>query len=241
MDKYALIVTAYRQIYADSDSQNELNIWKSRILNVRTHALHQNESFFNHEFDFRHPGGSNLWKMTIFITLECASSLVNSKNIKEFQLWVLTPSWVSFGGVLGTQMEAKAIKKPSQKHINEMMPKWANTGPKGGPKMEPKSSNVTSWKHLASRVVPKWPPEPLQDRFWIGFGTIWDHFHRFSLTYVGDYCMHSLAACCKHKRSTSQGIIKRMQQRGSKKQLLSSCHLALKSSPAKVNELSGPC
>ena len=36
----------------------------------------------------------------------------------------------------------------------------------------------------------------------------------------GDCCMHSVAACCKQIRSTSQGIIKRMQQRASKKQLL---------------------
>ena len=57
----------------------------------------------------------------------------------------------------------------------------------------------------------------------------------------GDLCMHSLAACCKQKRSKSQGITKRMQQGASKKQLLSSCHLALNSSPANVNELSGPC
>ena len=41
------------------------------------------------------------------------------------------------------------------------------------------------------------------------------------------------------KRSKSQAISKIMQQRASKKQLLSSCHLALKSSPANVNELSG--
>ena len=67
MDKYTPIVTAYGQIYADSDSQNELKIWKSRILNVRRRAPHQNESFFNHKFDFQHPGCSNLWKMTIFM------------------------------------------------------------------------------------------------------------------------------------------------------------------------------
>ena len=52
--------------------------------------------------------------------------------------------------------------------------------------------------------------------------------------------MHSVAACCQQIHSKSQGIIKRMQQRASKKQLLSSCHLALKSSLANVNELSGP-
>ena len=66
MDKYTPIVTAYEQIYADSDSQNELKILKNRILNIRRRAPHQNESFFDHESDFRHPGGSNPWKINIF-------------------------------------------------------------------------------------------------------------------------------------------------------------------------------
>ena len=109
--------------------------------------------------------------------------------------------------------------------------------------MEPKSSKMRSWKHLVSRVAPKRPPDPLQDRFWRGFGTILGPFSSVFLTYFlfYDFCTHSLAVCYKQKRSTSQGVIKRMQQRASKKQLLSSCHLALNSSLADVNELSGPC
>ena len=59
MDKYTLIVTGNGQIYT--------KIWKSRILDVRRRAPRQNESFFDPEFDFRHPGRSNPWKMTIFI------------------------------------------------------------------------------------------------------------------------------------------------------------------------------
>ena len=107
--------------------------------------------------------------------------------------------------------------------------------------MEPKPSQMRSWKHLVSRVAPRWPPDPLQDRFWGGFEIILGpHSSVFLLYIFDDCCMHSVAACCKQKRSTSQGIIKRMQQRPSKKQLLSSCRLALKSSLANVNELSGP-
>ena len=78
----------------------------------------------------------------------------------------------------------------------------------------------------------------LQDRFWKGFWMIFVSFSNNDM--FDDFCLHSVAACCKQKRSKSQGTIKIMQQRASKKQLLSSCHLALKSSLANVNELSGP-
>ena len=157
--------------------------------------------------------------------------------------WCWPPFGSHFGGVSGAQMEAKAINKPLQKNIKKKWcPTWAQTDPKWGPKMEPKSSNMRSWKHLVSRVAVKWPPEPLQDQFWKGVGTI---FGLCSSVFVwhllGVFCQHFLAACCKQKCSNSQGITKIMQQRASKKQLLSSCHLALKSSLANVNELSGPC
>ena len=52
-------------------------------------------------------------------------------------------------------MEAKAIKKPSQKNIKKMMPKMTPNWSKGGPKMDPTSSKMRSWKHLVSRVAPK--------------------------------------------------------------------------------------
>ena len=97
-----------------------------------------------------------------------------------FRFWFWLPFWSHFGGVLGAQMEAKAIKKPLQKTLRKLCPKWAQTGPK----MEPKSSKMKSWKHLVSRVAPKWPPEPLQDRFWRGLGTILGSFSSVCLTYV---------------------------------------------------------
>ena len=69
-------------------------------------------------------------------------------------------------------MEAKAIKKLLQDNIKKVILKLTQTGPIGGPKMEPESLNMMSWKHLVSRVAPKWPPEPPQDQFWRGFGTM---------------------------------------------------------------------
>ena len=159
-----------------------------------------------------------------------------------FRFWCWPPFGSHFGGVLGAQMEAKAIKKPLQKNIKKMMPKISpKLVPKGVPKW---SQNHQKWG-LGSTLFQGWLPSGLQSPSRIDFGEVlgpfWDHFRQFFQHIFDDFCMHSVAACCKQKRSKSQGITKRMQQRASKKQLLSSCHLALKSSLANVNELSGPC
>ena len=69
-------------------------------------------------------------------------------------------------------MEANTIKEllqKNQKNDAQHEPKMVQ---KGVPKLEPKSSKVKSWKHIVSRAAPKRPHEPLQDRFWTGFGTI---------------------------------------------------------------------
>ena len=177
----------------------------------------------------------------IFSTLKCGSSVVNASKIKDFQVLMLTPFGSHFGGLLGAQMEAKAINKPSQKSIKKWCPKWGQSGPKGGPKMEPKSSKMRSWKHLASRVAPKWPPGPLQDRFWRGFGTMLGQFSSVFWTYVW-WCLH--AFCSSMLQTKTFKIVRKHQKNAAesfKKQLLSSCHLALNSSLANVNELSGPC
>ena len=99
-----------------------------------------------------------------------------------------------------------------------------------------------SYGEAKFRSRPEVDPNPgsCLERFWDHFGTIFVCF-LFVLHICCDCCMHSLAACYKQQRSKSQGVIKRKQQRASKKQLLSSCHVALKSSLANVNELSGPC
>ena len=139
-------------------------------------------------------------------------------------------------------MEAKAIKKPLQKNIKTMMPKmspkWSQRGSQNGAKIIKNEVLEAPCFKGGSQVASRPPPGSILERFWDHVGTI---FVSFSDMYFDDVCRHSVAACCKQIRSTLQGIIKRMQQRASKKQLLSSCHLALKSSLANVNELSGPC
>ena len=160
----------------------------------------------------------------------------------NFMFWFWLPFGSHFGGVLGAQFEANATKKPLQKHIKKWWPKWAQTGPKGGPKMEPKSLKMKSWKHLVSKMAPKRPPDPLQDRFWKGFGTILGPFSLVCLTYFW-WFLHAFCSSTLQTKTfkITRTHTKRMQQKASKKQLLSSCHLALKSSLANVNELSGPC
>ena len=124
--------------------------------------------------------------------------------------WFWPPFGSHFGGVLGAQMEAKAIKKPLQKNIlKKWCPKWDQTGPKGSPKMKPKSSKMRSWKHLVSRVAPKWPPDPLQDRFWRGFGTILGPFSSVFLTYFW-WCLH---AFCSSMLQTNTFKITRNHQK----------------------------
>ena len=90
------------------------------------------------------------------------------------------------GLILEVFWEPKWRPKPSKRHFKKTSkkycPKWPQTDPKGGPKMEPKLSKMKSWKRLVSRVAPKWPPEPLQDRFWRGFGTILKPFSLAFLT-----------------------------------------------------------
>ena len=187
------------------------------------------------------------------------------KNIENMMIFSTpTPLWIElscrreldfhflircvFGTLLGLILEvfweAKWRPKPSKSHLKKTSkkrcPKWPKNGPKGGPKMEPKSLKMRSWKHLVSKMAPKRPPDPSRIDFGEVLGPIWDHFRQFFWHIFNDFCMHSLAACCKQKRSKSQGNTKRMQQKASKKQLLSSCRLALKSSLANVNELSGP-
>ena len=137
-------------------------------------------------------------------------------------------------------MEAKAFKKALQKNIKKMMPKmspkWSQRGSQNGAKIIKNEILEASCFKGGSQEASRAPPGSILERFWDHFGTIF-----VSCSFIfGDFSTHSLAVCSKQKRSTSQGVIKTMQQRASKKQLLSSCHLALNSSIANVNELSGP-
>ena len=139
-------------------------------------------------------------------------------------------------------MEAKAVKMPLQKKIKKMMPKmspnWSQRGSQNGAKIVKNEVLEAPCFKGGSQVASRAPPGSILERFWNHF---LNHFRQFFWHTFSDCCMHSLAACCKQKCSKPPGAIKRMQQRASKKQLLSSCHLALKHSLANVNELSGPC
>ena len=178
----------------------------------------------------------------IFSTLKCGSCIVNTIKIYDFQVLILTPFWVSFwrcfGSPNGGQGHQKATSKKHQKNDAQNEPKLV---PKGVPKW---SQNHQKWG-LGSTLFQGWLPSGLQTPSRIDFGEVlgpfWDHVRQFFRHMFSVFCKHSLAACCKQKRSKSQGNTKRMQQKASKTQLLSSCRLALKSSLANVNELSGPC
>ena len=128
-------------------------------------------------------------------------------------------------------MEAKAIKKPSQKNIKKMMPKmtpnWSQRGSQNGAKIVKNEVLEAPCFKGGSQVASRASPGSILVRFW-------DHFRQLFFHMFGDFCTHSLAVCYKQKRSKSQGNTKRMQQKASKNQLLSSCHLVLKSSLANI-------
>ena len=101
-----------------------------------------------------------------------------------FMFWFWPPLGSHFGGVLGAQREAKAIKKPLQKKIKRMMPKmspnWSQRGSQNGPKIVKnevlEAPCFKGGSQEASRAS--------SDRFWRGFGTILGPFSSVFLTYV---------------------------------------------------------
>ena len=178
----------------------------------------------------------------IFRTSECASSAINNSKINDFQVLILTPFWVSFWRCFGSPVEAEAIKKPSQKIIKKMMPKmtpnWSQRGSRNGAKIVKNEVLEAPRFKVGSQMASRTPPGSILERFWDHFETM---FVSCSAICSMFFACISVATCCKQKRSKLQVITKRMQQGASKKQLVSSCHLASKSSLANVNELSGPC
>ena len=145
---------------------------------------------------------------------------------------------MGFGFQSGLNMEPKWSPDPSQKTYAQNEPTLVPKGSQNGAKIIKNEVLEAPCFKGGSQVASRPPPGSILERFGDHFGTI---FVSFSNIVFVIFCMHFLVACCKQIRSKSQGIIKRIQQRASKKQLLSSCHLALKSSLANVNELSGPC
>ena len=138
-----------------------------------------------------------------------------------------------------TKTAPRSHLKETSKNMPKMSPNWSQRGSQNGTKIikHDELFEAPCFKG-GSQVASRPSPGSILERFWDHFGII---FFQFFQHMCGVFCLHSLAACCKQKRSKSQGVITRMQQRASKKQLFSSCHLALKSSLANFNELSGPC
>ena len=103
----------------------------------------------------------------------------------NFSFWFWLPLGSHFGGVLGAQMEAKAINKPLQKyHPKNGAQNDAKLVPKGVPNW---SQNHQKWS-LGSTLFQGWLPSGLQSPSRIDFGRVWgplwDNFCHFFLTYV---------------------------------------------------------
>ena len=155
----------------------------------------------------------------------------------NFSFWFWLPFGVHFGGVLGAQMEAKAIKKPLQKNIKKMMPKmtpnWSQRGSQNGAKIVKNEVLEAPCFKGGSQVASRAPPGSMLD----SLGTISSVF----LTCFC-WCLHALFSSMlqtitfKITRNHQKNTAESFQETAS-----SSCHLALNTSLANVNELSGPC
>ena len=118
----------------------------------------------------------NIEKMRIFSTPRPLWIELSFRRELDFHFLIRCVFGTLLELILEVFWEAKWRPKPSKSRLKKTpkkrCPKWPKHGPKGGPKMEPKSSKMRSWKHLVSKMAPKRPPDPLQDRFWRGVGTI---------------------------------------------------------------------
>ena len=89
-------------------------------------------------------------------------------------LW--QPFGSHFGGVLGAQMEAKAIKKPSQKNIKKIMPtmslNWSQRGPHIGAEIVKNEVLEAPCVKGGFQVVSGAPPGLILERFWDHSGTM---------------------------------------------------------------------
>ena len=123
--------------------------------------------------------------------------------------WFWPPFGSHFGGVLGVQIEAKAIKKLLQKNIKKMMPKmtpnWSQRGPQNGAKIVKNEVLEASCFKGGSQVASRPPPGSILERFWDHFGTIFVSF----LTYFW-WCLH---AFCSSMLQTKTFKIMRKHQK----------------------------
>ena len=156
-----------------------------------------------------------------------------------FKSWFWHPFASHFEGFWEPKWRPRPSKCPFKKRIKKRCSSnWSQKGSQKGDKIVNNGVLEAPCFKGGSQVVSRAPPGSIWDRCWDHF---WIMFVIFSKICVCDFCTQSLVVCYKQTCSKSQEVIKRMQQRASKKQLLSSSHLALNSSLANVNELSGPC
>ena len=141
-------------------------------------------------------------------------------------------------------MEAKAIKKPSQKNIKKMMPKmtpnWSQRGSQNGAKIVKNEVLEAPCFKGGSQVASRAPPGSILERSWDHFGAIFSGFLNLVLVMFACVLEQHVANTDlqNHKESCKNGT-NNFQETVSLN--LCSCHLALKRSLANVNELSGPC
>ena len=124
-------------------------------------------------------------KMRIFSTLKCGSSVVNTNKIKEFQVLILTPFWVSFwmsfGSPNGGQGHQKATSKKHQKMMPKMTPNWSQRGSQIGAKIIKNEVLEGPCFKGGSQVASRPPPGSILERFWDHFGTIFVSFSNICL------------------------------------------------------------
>ena len=77
-------------------------------------------------------------------------------------------------------MEAKAIKKPSDKNIKKMMPKmtpnWSQRGSQNGAKIVKNEVLEAPCSKDGSQEASRAPPGSILERFWDHFGSIFVSF-----------------------------------------------------------------
>ena len=137
----------------------------------------------NHQHVFKKPSQNGVQqkqqKMTIFSTLECGSSIVNTSKIDEFQLLVLALFWVSFwrcfGSPNGGQGHQKATSKKHQKMMRKMSPNWSQRGSQIGAKIIKKVLEAPCFKD-GSQVASRAPPGSILERFWDHVGSMFVSF-----------------------------------------------------------------
>ena len=101
--------------------------------------------------------------------LKCCKKQSKSMN---FNFWFWPPFGFHFGGVLGAQMEAKAIKKPFQKNVKQMMPKMSPNWSQNGAKIVKSEVLEAPCFQGGSQVASRAPPGSILERVWDHVGAI---------------------------------------------------------------------